>query len=84
MDLEERVVNLEKLVNSFISAQSKKDTYNDYDKAGIKHTNSVQSNDISDNRTGIEETFEASLENADDIADVRTALEEVYELITEE
>ena len=84
MDLEERVANLEKLVNSFISAQSKKDTYNDYDKAGIRQTDSVQSKDISDNRAGIEEAYESSLENSDDISDVRTALEEVYELITEE
>lgn len=91
MTIEERLTNLEKLVNAFIKSQSKKNTYNEYDKAGIRNTDATQSenisvnaSDISDNRTGIEESFEASLENADDIADVRTALEEVYELITEE
>jgi hypothetical protein len=88
MTVEERLTNLEKLVNAFISSQSKKDTYNEYDKAGIRNTDSIQSenistnaNDISDNRTGIEESYEASLTNTEDIADVRTALEEVYEMI---
>jgi hypothetical protein len=91
MTIEERLTNLEKLVNAFISSQGKKDTYNEYDKAGIRNTNaeqseniSVNASDISDNRTGIEESFEASLSNADDIADVRTALEEVYEMINTE
>ena len=91
MTIEERLTNLEKLVHAFISSQSKKDTYNEYDKAGIRNTDSIQSenistnaNDISDNRTGIEESFEASLSNADDIADVRTALEEVYEMVNKE
>lgn len=44
----------------------------------------VNTSDITNNRAGIEESFESSLVNADDIADVRTALEEVYELIANE
>lgn len=91
MDIEARLTRVEKLLNAFINSQSKKDTYNEYDKAGIRNTDSIQSenistnaNDISDNRTGIEESFEASLANSDDIADVRTALEEVYEMINTE
>ena len=89
--LNERLTRVENLLNAFISSQSKKDTYNEYDKAGIRNTDSIQSknistnaNDISNNRTGIEESFEASLSNADDIADVRAALEEVYEMIDTE
>lgn len=91
MTIEERLTRVENLLNAFISSQSKKDTYNEYDKAGIRNTDakqsesiSVNASDISDNRTGIEESFEASLSNADDIADVRTALEEVYEMINTE
>ena len=84
MTVEERLTNLEKLVNAFIKSQSMKNTYDGYDKTSIIKTNSEQTRDISDNRAGIEESFEASLSNADDITDVRTALEEVYELITEE
>lgn len=89
--LNERLTRVENLLNAFINSQAKKDTYNEYDKAGIRNTDSIQSenikanaDDISDNRTGIEESYEASLTNADDIADVRTALEEVYEMITTE
>ena len=91
MDIEARLTRVETLLNAFINSQRKKDTYNEYDKAGIRNTDSIQSenisinaNDIADNRTGIEESFEASLTNADDIADVRTALEEVYEMLMEE
>lgn len=91
MTIEERLTRVENLLNAFISSQGKKDTYNEYDKAGIRNTDAEQSesigvnaSDISDNRTGIEESFEASLTNADDIADVRTALEEVYEMINTE
>ena len=84
MSIEERLSRLENLVNAFIASQAKRDTYNASDKDNIKKTNAVQNTDMSDNRTGIEESFEASLTNADDIADVRTALEEVYEMIMEE
>lgn len=91
MTIEERLTRVENLLNAFINSQSKKDTYNEYDKASIRNTDAIQTegistnaSDISDNRTGIEESFEASLTNADDIADVRTALEEVYEMISEE
>lgn len=84
MDIEERLSKLENLVNVFITSQNKKSIYNEYDKAGIRQNDAVQNGDIRDNRTGIEESFEASLANSDDIADVRTALEEVYEMIMEE
>lgn len=43
----------------------------------------VNAGDISDNRDGLMETFEASMLNTDDIADLRTGLEEVYEMLLE-
>ena len=44
----------------------------------------VNSNDISDNRQGLTETFEATLTNTDDVAINRQAIEELYEMITAE
>lgn len=84
MSIEERLDRIEHLLISFINMQSKKDSYSEWDTDSIKQTNNAQEDEIINNRTAIEETFEASLENADDIADVRTALEEVYEMIMEE
>ena len=40
--------------------------------------------DISDNRQGLTETFEATLTNTDDVAINRQAIEELFELITAE
>ena len=62
MDLEERVANVEKLLNAFISSQSKKDEYNEYDKAGIRSIEGTQENEISDARAAIEELYEMILE----------------------
>ena len=44
----------------------------------------VNSSDISDNRQGLTETFEASLTNTDDVAINRQAIEELFEMITTE
>ena len=44
----------------------------------------VNSSDISDNRQGLTETFEATLTNTDDVAINRQAIEELYEMITAE
>ena len=84
MSIEERLDRIEHLVISFINMQSKKDSYSEWDTDSIKKTSNAQKDDIINNRTAIEESFEASLENSDDISDLRTAIEEVYELITEE
>lgn len=46
-------------------------------------TTEVNASDISDNRDGLMETFEASMLNTDDIADLRAGLEEVYEMLLE-
>lgn len=43
----------------------------------------VNKNDISDNRDGLMETFEASMVNTDDISALREGLEEVYEMLLE-
>ena len=40
--------------------------------------------DISDNRQGLTETFEATLTNTDDVAINRQAIEELFEMITAE
>lgn len=40
-------------------------------------------NDISDNREGIMESFEASMTNTDDISILRDGLMEVYEMLAE-
>lgn len=44
----------------------------------------VNSSDISDNRQGLTETFEATLTNTDDVAINRQAIEELFEMITAE
>ena len=44
----------------------------------------VNSSDISDNRQGLTETFEATLNNTDDVAINRQAIEELFEMITAE
>ena len=44
----------------------------------------VNSSDISGNRQGLTETFEATLTNADDVAINRQAIEELYEMLTTE
>ena len=44
----------------------------------------VNTSDISDNREGLTETFEATLSNTDDVAINRQAIEELYEMITAE
>ena len=44
----------------------------------------VNTSDISDNREGLTETFEATLTNTDDVAINRQAIEELFELITAE
>ena len=44
----------------------------------------VNSGDISDNRQGLTETFEATLNNTDDVAINRQAIEELFEMITAE
>lgn len=44
----------------------------------------VNKSDISDNRDGLMETFEATLTNTDDVAINRQAIEELYEMLTAE
>ena len=91
MHLEKRLTNLENLVYSFIKSQSRTDDYKTADINGCRHIDSeqqtsidVNSNDISDNRQGLTETFEATLNNTDDVAINRQAIEELYEMITAE
>ena len=93
MTLEERVEKLERnlknyenLVNHLSTMITGNKFYTDADINGVRYTNNEQqikiadnTSDISDNRTAIEETFEAELAAEKDIADLRTATEETFE-----
>ena len=89
-ELEIRLINLE---NAFI--QSQKNIVTTVEKAdktvSLEQRTSVNedniitnASDISDNREGLTETFEATLSNTDDVAINRQAIEELFELITAE
>ena len=89
-EIETRLINLE---NAFI--QSQKNIVTTVEKAdktvSLEQRTSVNENnivtntsDISDNRQGLTETFEATLTNTDDVAINRQAIEELYEMITAE
>ena len=91
MDLEKRLTNLENLVHSFIKSQSRTDDYKKADIKGCRQTEAnnsedikINASDISDNREGLTETFEATLVNTDDVAINRQAIEELFEMITAE
>lgn len=88
MDIKERLINLENLVFSFIKNQSRSDNYKDADIAGCRATESNQSkdietnaSDISNNRDGIMETFEATLTQESELEDCRAAIMEIYEMM---
>lgn len=89
-EIETRLINLE---NAFI--QSQKNIVTTVEKAdktvSLEQRTSVNENnikintlDISDNRGGLTETFEATLTNTDDVTINRQAIEELYEMITAE
>ena len=89
-EIETRLLNLEK---AFLQSQQNnvKVTEN-ADKAPVledevnKQSEDIKINasDISDNRQGLTETFEATLNNTDDVAINSQAIEELYEMITAE
>lgn len=88
MDIKERLINLENLVLSFIKNQSRSDDYKDADIAGCRATETTQSkeiktnvSDIADNRDGIMETFESTLNNEAELEDCRSAIIELYEMM---
>lgn len=97
MTTKERIKKLEKqnemimgYLGALISTVNKQNVYTKANVNGVRNgvfinsaDISVNRSDISDNRVGIEESFEATLDNTDDISDLRTALEEVYEIIEE-
>ena len=89
-ELEIRLINLE---NAFI--QSQKNIVTTVEKADktvgleqsilVNEENiKINTSDISDNREGLTETFEATLTNTDDAAINRQAIEELYEMLTTE
>lgn len=88
MDIEQRLANLENLVYSFIKNQNRVDDYKDADIAGCRATETNQgeeiktnASDISDNRDGIMETFESTLNNEAELEDCRAAIMEIYEMM---
>lgn len=88
MDIKERLINLENLVFSFIKNQSRSDDYKDADIAGCRATETNQGEeiktntlDIVDNRDGIMETFESTLNNEAELEDCRSAIIELYEMM---
>lgn len=89
-EIETRLINLE---NAFI--QSQKNIVTTVEKADktvgleqsilVNEENiKINTSDISDNREGLTETFEATLTNTDDAAINRQAIEELFEMITAE
>ena len=89
-ELEIRLINLE---NAFM--QSQKNIVTTVEKADktvgleqsilVNEENiKINTSDISDNREGLTETFEATLTNTDDAAINRQAIEELFEMITAE
>ena len=70
MSIEERLSNLEKLVNSLIKRIDNDKFYDSADKMGIRQTEGNHS--------------EAIEVNASDVADTRTAIEELYEMVLTE
>ena len=88
MDIEKRLTNLENLVYSFIKNQSRIDDYKYADIAGCRSTEATQrenieanASDIADNRDGIMETFESTLNNETELEDCRNAIIELYEMM---
>ena len=89
-ELEIRLINLE---NAFM--QSQKNIVTTVEKADktvsleqsilVNEENiKINASDISDNRQGLTETFEATLTNTDDVAINRQAIEELFEMLTTE
>ena len=70
MSIEERLSNLENLVNSLIKRIDNDKVYDSADKAGIRQTEGNHG--------------EAIEVNASDVADTRTAIEELYEMVLTE
>ena len=70
MSIEERLSNLEKLVDSLIKRIDNDKFYDSADKAGIRQTEGNHGEQIE--------------VNASDVADTRTAIEELYEMVLTE
>ena len=89
-EIETRLSNLERAFlqsqKNVIPITEKSDKVPTLETNVEDNTNNIELNasDISDNRQGLTETFEATLTNTDDVAINRQAIEELYELITAE
>ena len=89
-EIETRLLNLERAFlqsqKNVIPITEKSDKVPTLETNVEDNTDNIELNasDISDNREGLTETFEATLNNTDDVAINRQAIEELYEMITAE
>lgn len=88
MTIEERLSNLENLVNQYIKSQRMRDAYGEADIGGLRHTDGVQaeaigqnSEDITDTMNGLTDTYEEVQTNTSDIDICMEAITELYEMI---
>ena len=90
---EEILIKLDNLEKAFLQNQinmietvEKADSTTILEQRTSANENNIKINtsDISNNREGLTETFEATLNNTDDVAINRQAIEELYEMITAE
>ena len=90
---EEILIKLDNLEKAFLQNQinmietvEKADSTTILEQRTSANENNIKINtsDISNNREGLTETFEATLTNTDDVAINRQAIEELYEMITAE
>lgn len=88
MTIEQRLTNLENLVNALIKSQNNKDFYDKADKDGIRQTEGVHgekieqnASDITDTMTGLTDTYENVETNTSDIDACMNAITELYEMI---
>lgn len=89
MDLETRVTNLENLVLSFIQNQNRVDEYKGYDIDGCRQTENLQatdisnnSNNISDNSSGIYDLADVVSEDSESIYDLADIVSELDERVS--
>ena len=85
MTLEERVALLEKRFNGYISNQSLKTYYDDCDKAGLRHTDSLNAEGIAETKNELvaseEGLCDVDMSYDARVADVEEALCELTEML---
>jgi len=83
MDIETRLTNLENLVHALINSLNLKDLYNNADKAGIRQTEGIHGQEISENDTAICDVADLSDVNSQAIDDLAEIVDEISNKIAE-